>query len=156
MIKKLLLIFSFVSLLTIAFSGTTYAAQEGEKSTESLASTLKILNNLYNEGIITEEEFSSARSMLLDPASSSGKKTKKALTAAERKRLKEIEEDKLKAKKKILIEEKRAEKQARVEEKDKACVDEYKASDATLYCTILKGVDALKLKKNWELKKRKN
>ena len=106
MIKKLLLIFSFVSLLTIAFSGTTYAAQEGEKSTESLASTLKILNNLYNEGIITEEEFSSARSMLLDPASSSGKKTKKALTAAERKRLKEIEEDKLKAKKKILIEEK--------------------------------------------------
>ncbi len=154
MIKKLLLIFSFVSLLTIAFSGTTYAAEEGEKTTESLASTLKVLNNLYNEGIITEEEFSSARSMLLDPASSSGKKTKKSLTAVERKRLKEIEEDKLKAKKKILIEEKRAEKQARLEAKDEACIDEYKASDTTLHCTFLKlkektaEWDALKLQKN--------
>ena len=42
MIKKLLLIFSFVSLLTIAFSGTTYAAQEGEKSTESKEFEFKI------------------------------------------------------------------------------------------------------------------
>ena len=31
MIKKLLLTLSFIALTTIAFSGTTYAAQEGEK-----------------------------------------------------------------------------------------------------------------------------
>ena len=68
MIKKLLLTFSFVVLTTFAFSGTTYAAEEGEKIviTEELAHTLNVLKNLYNEGVITEEEFSSARSMLLD------------------------------------------------------------------------------------------
>ena len=78
MIKKLLLTFSFVVLTTFAFSGTTYAAEE-EKIviTEELANTLNVLKNLYNEGVITEEEFSSAKSMLLDPVSTSGEKTKK-------------------------------------------------------------------------------
>ena len=125
MIKKLLLTFSFVVLTTFAFSGTTYAAEEGEKIviTEELAHTLNILKNLYNEGVITEEEFSSAKSMLLDPVSISGKKTKKNLTAAERKRLKEAEENKLKAQKKILREEAKAErekiKQASLGEKER-------------------------------------
>ena len=125
MIKKILLIFSFITLITITFSGTTYAAQEEEKIviTEELAHTLNILKNLYNEGVITEEEFSSAKSMLLDPISTSGKKTKKNLTAAERKRLKEAEEIKLKAQKKILREEAKAErekiKQASLEEQER-------------------------------------
>ena len=124
MIKKLLLIFSFVVLITFAFSGTTYAAEE-EKIviTEELANTLNILKNLYNEGVITEEEFSSAKSMLLDPVSTSGKKTKKNLTAAERKRLKEAEENKLKAQKMLLREEAKAEreknKQANLEEQER-------------------------------------
>ncbi len=124
MIKKLLLTFSFVVLTTFAFSGTTYAAEE-EKIviTEELANTLNILKNLYNEGVITEEEFSSAKSMLLDPISTSGKKTKTNLTAAERKRLKEAEENKLKAQKKLLREEAKAErekiKQANLEEQER-------------------------------------
>jgi len=136
MIKKLLLTFSFIVLATIAFSGTTYMSQAGEKITvsEELANTLNILKNLYNEGVITEEEFSSAKSMLLDPVSTSGKKTKKNLTAAERKQLKEAEENKLKAQKMLLREEAKAErekikqaslgeqeriKQANLEEKEK-------------------------------------
>ena len=124
MIKKLLLIFSFIVLTTFAFSGTTYAAEE-EKIviTEELANTLNILKNLYNEGVLTEEEFSSAKSMLLDPVSTSGKKTKKNLTAAERKRLKEAEENKLKAQKMLLKEEAKAErekiKQASLEEQER-------------------------------------
>ena len=125
MIKKLLLIFSFIVLVTITYGGTTYMSQAGEKITvsEELANTLNILKNLYNEGVITEEEFSSARSMLLDPVSTSGKKTEKNLTAAERKRLKEAEENKLKAQKKILREEAKAErekiKQASLGEKER-------------------------------------
>ena len=136
MIKKLLLTFSFIALVTITYGGTTYMSQAGEKIivSEELASTLNILKNLYNEGIITEEEFSSAKSMLLDPVSTSGKKTKKNLTAAERKRLKEAEENKLKAQKMLLREEAKAErekvkqaslgeeeriKQANLEEKEK-------------------------------------
>ena len=125
MIKKILLIFSFITLITITFSGTTYAAQEEEKIviTEELAHTLNILKNLYNEGVITEEEFSSAKSMLLDPISTSGKETKKNLTAAERKRLKEAEENKLKAQKMLLREEAKAEreknKQANLEEQER-------------------------------------
>ena len=127
MIKKLLLTFSFIVLTTFAFSGTTYAAEE-EKIviTEELANTLNILKNLYNEGVITEEEFSSAKSMLLDPISTSGEKTKKNLTAAERKRLKEAEENKLKAQKMLLREEAKVErekikkiKQANLEEQER-------------------------------------
>ena len=113
MIKKLLLTLSFIVLVTITYGGTTYMSQAGEKITvsEELANTLNILKNLYNEGVITEEEFSSAKSMLLDPVSTSGKKTKKNLTAAERKQLKEAEENKLKAQKMLLREEAKAERE---------------------------------------------
>ena len=65
MIKKLLLTFSFIVLTTFAFSGTTYAAEEGEKIV--ITEELSKLNKLYIEGIITEEEFSKAKSILLDP-----------------------------------------------------------------------------------------
>ena len=98
MIKKLLLIFSFIALATIAFSGTTYAAQEGE--TIVISEELSKLNDLYIEGVITEEEFSKAKSILLNPDSDTSKKEKKKkkvffgdvikkqkITAAERKRL---------------------------------------------------------------------
>ena len=157
MIKKLLLTFSFIALITVAFSGTTYAAEEKEKITvsEELANTLNILNNLYKEGVITEDEYSSARTMLLDPVSSSGKKTEKKLTAAERKQLKDIEASKLKAQKELLREEKRAEreriKQANLEDLEKKCLDEYKSSEATLHCTLekLKEIGSEALKKNW-------
>ena len=147
MIKKLLLTLSFIILLTISFGITTYAAEEGKKIvvSEELANTLNILNNLYKEGVITDEEFSSAKSMLLDPISASGDKTKKNLTnltAAERKRLKDAEANKLKAQKKVLRDEKLAEKerikQARLEQLEKDCIDEYKSSDTTLHCSLLK------------------
>ena len=136
MIKKLLLTFSFIALVTITYGGTTYMSQAGEKIivSEELTNTLNILKNLYNEGVITEEEFSSAKSMLLDPVSASGKKTKKNLTAAERKRLKEAEENKLKAQKMLLREEAKAER----EKIKQACVDEYKTSDTTFACTFEK------------------
>ena len=125
MIKKLLLTFSFIALVAITYGGTTYMSQAGEKIivSEELTNTLNILKNLYNEGVITEEEFSSAKSMLLDPVSTSGEKTKKNLTAAERKRLKEAEENKLKAQKMLLREEAKAErekiKQANLEEQER-------------------------------------
>ena len=92
--------------------------------------------------------------MLLDPVSSSGKKTKKNLTAAERKQLKDIEASKLKAQKELLRDEKRAErdriKQASLEEKERKCLDEYKSSEATLECTLekLKEIGAEALNKN--------
>ena len=155
MIKKLLLTFSFIALITVAFSGTTYAAEEKKITvSEELANTLNILNNLYKEGVITEDEYSSARTMLLDPVSSSGKKTKKNLTAAERKQLKDIEASKLKAQKELLRDEKRAERdrieQARLEDMQKKCLDEYKTSEATLHCTFekLKAIRSEALKKN--------
>ncbi|SVE08942.1 uncharacterized protein METZ01_LOCUS461796, partial [marine metagenome] len=97
MIKKLLLTFSFIVLTTIAFSGTTYAAQEGE--TIVISEELTKLINLYKEGVITEEEFSKAKSILLNPDSKISKKKKKKkavmfkkqkqLTAVERRQLKE-------------------------------------------------------------------
>ena len=103
MIKRLLLTFSIMMLLVGTFGVTVYAAEE-EKIviSEELANTLNIRKNLHKEGIITDEEFSSAKSMLLDPISASGKKTEKKLTAAERKRLKDAAADKLKAQKKLL------------------------------------------------------
>jgi len=67
MIKKLLLIFSFIALATIAFNGTTYAPQAGE--TIVISEELSNLNKLYKEGFITEEEFSKANNSLLDSAS---------------------------------------------------------------------------------------
>ena len=144
MIKKLLLTFSFIVLLTATFTEKTYSSEEAGKLvvTEDLANTLNILNNLYKEGIITDEEFSSAKSMLLDPVSASGKKTEKKLTAAERNRLKDADSNKIKAQKKILRDEKLAEKkrirEARLEEMERACTEEYSTSEATLHCTLLK------------------
>ena len=75
MIKKLLLIFSFIILATIAFNGTTYAAQAGEIIV--ITEELSKLNKLYKEGVITEEEFSKAKSILLNPDSNLSKKKKK-------------------------------------------------------------------------------
>ena len=119
MIKKLLLTLSFIVLTTIAFSGTTYAAQEGE--TIVITEELTKLINLYKEGVITEEEFSKAKSILLNPDSDLSKEQKKKkkavifkkkkLTAAERKREKEAEENKLKVQKEQLRAEKKAEKE---------------------------------------------
>ena len=144
MIKRLLLTFSIIMLLVATIGVKVYAAEEEKKMvvSEELANTLNILNNLYKEGIITDEEFSSAKSMLLEPISASGKKTEKKLTAVERKRIKEAAADKLKAQKKLLRDEKLAAKQkitqARIDEMENACVDEYSTSDATVYCTLLK------------------
>jgi len=98
MIKKLLLIFSFIILATIAFNGTTYAAQEGE--TIVITEELTKLINLYKEGVITEEEFSKAKSILLNPDSDISKKKKQKLTAVERRDLEELEKEELKATKK--------------------------------------------------------
>ena len=98
MIKKLLLTLSFIALATIAFSGTTYAAQEGE--TIVITEELTKLINLYKEGFITEEEFSKAKSILLNPDSDISKKKKQKLTAAERRDLEELEKEELKAAKK--------------------------------------------------------
>ena len=72
MIKKLLLTLSFIALATITYGGTTYAAQEGE--TIVISEELSNLNKLYIEGFITEEEFSKAKSILLDPDSGTTKK----------------------------------------------------------------------------------
>jgi len=98
MIKKLLLTLSFIALATIAFNGTTYAAQEGE--TIVITEELTKLINLYKEGVITEEEFSKAKSILLNPDSDISKKKKQKLTAAERRDLEELEKEELKAAKK--------------------------------------------------------
>ena len=94
MFKKLFLIFAFIAiaLTTIALNGTTYAAQEGK--TIVVSEELIKLNDLYKEGIITKEEFSKAKSLLLDPDSDKSqiKKKKKKLTAAERKQLEDAEQ----------------------------------------------------------------
>ena len=140
MIKKLLLIFSFLALVTVNFTETTYAAQEGE--TLVISDELIKLNELYKEGVITEEEFSKAKSILLDPAIKKNKKKRTAAeyikiknkgktTAAERKRLKEAEEEELKALKEQLREEKKAERERvaaekirTIEDRRKACADD--------------------------------
>ena len=75
MIRKLLLTVSFIALATIAFSSTTYAAQEGE--TIVISEELSKLNKLYIDGAITEKEFSRAKSILLDPDSGTTKKKKR-------------------------------------------------------------------------------
>ena len=132
MIKKLLLTFSFIALVTITFSGTTYAAQEGE--TIAITEELSNLNKLYIEGVITEEEFSKAKSILLDSDSGTTKKKKKAvifkkqkLTAAERKQLEneliEAEQalkEQLRAEKKAERERKSEERKRQAEEKELA------------------------------------
>jgi len=156
MIKKLLLTFSFIVLVTITYGGTTYMSQAGEKITvsEELANTLNILKNLYNEGVITEEEFSSAKSMLLDPVSTSGKKTKKNLTAAERKQLKEAEENKLKAQKMLLREEAKAErekiKQASLGEKERIKQANLEKKEKIKAEKALRKAEKKRLKAEWK------
>ena len=131
MIKKLLLTLSFIALATIAFSGTTYAAQEGE--TIVITEELTKLINLYKEGVITEEEFSKAKSILLNPDSNLSKEKKKKkkkkkavifkkkkLTAVERRDLEELEKEELKAAKK-------AERERKLDEKvemERACEED--------------------------------
>ena len=163
MIKKLLLIFSFIVLATIAFSGTTYAAQEGE--TIVISEELSNLNKLYIEGVITEEEFSKAKSILLDPDSGTTKKKKKAvffkkqkLTAAERRQLENELIEAEKALKEQLRAEKRAEreriKQASLDEKkriteerEKACADDPKSKGCkTAKLQLTKILEKIKIK----------
>ena len=149
MIRKLLLIFSFIALVIIAFSGITYAAQAGE--TVVVSEELIKLNNLYKEGVITEEEFSKAKSILLNSDSNKlkiekkkkKKEKKKKLTALERRDLKEAEENKLKEEREQLLAEKKAfrdasaeEKERLLEEKRQACLDDPKT----------KGCDWLRVK----------
>ena len=149
MIKKLLLTFSFITLVTIAFSGATYAAQAGE--TIVITEELSKLNNLYKEGVITEEEFSKAKSILLNSDSNKlkiekkkkKKEKKKKLTAVERRELKETEVNKLKEEREQLLAEKKAfreasaeEKERLLEEKRQACLDDPKT----------KGCDWLRVK----------
>ena len=99
MIKKLLLTLSFIALATIAFSGTTYAAQEGE--TIVISEELSNLNKLYIEGVITEEEFSKAKSILLDYDSNTSEKKKTSLLGLFKKeKLTAAEKDKKRVKKK--------------------------------------------------------
>ena len=140
MIKKLLLILSFIAFVIIAFSGTTYAAQEGE--TIVISEELTKLNKLYIEGFITEEEFSKAKSILLNPDSGTTKKEEKKwwqwpdkemegkkkavilkkqkLTAVERRDLEELEKEELKAAKKAERERKSEERKRQAEEKELA------------------------------------
>ena len=142
MIKKLLLIFSFIILATTTFNGTTYAIQTGEIIV--ITEELTKLNKLYIAGAITEEEFSKAKSILLNPdldLSKEQKKKKKSvmlkkpkLTAAERRDLKEAEENKIKEEREQMLAEKRAFREASAEEKERlreekrqACLEDPKA-----------------------------
>ena len=149
MVKKLLLIFSFIALVTFASSGITYAwhTPAVENETLSIPNELHKLDMLYKEGVITEEEFSRAKSILLNSDSNQlkiekkkkkkkkknkkKKEKKKKLTAVERRDLKEAEENKLKEEREQLLAEKKAfreasaeEKERILEEKKKACLDD--------------------------------
>ena len=148
MIKTLLITLSFIILITISFSGTTYGGHEetDESTTLVLSDELHKLNTLYKEGVITEEEFKKAKSILLDPDSDKlkikkiknkkekKKEKKKKLTALERRDLKEAEENKLKEEREQLLAEKKAFREASAEEKERlreekrqACLDNPKA-----------------------------
>ena len=128
MIKKLLLTLSFIVLATITFNGTTYAAQEGE--TIVVSEELFKLNKLYIEGVITEEEFSKAKSILLNSDSGTTKKKKRKwwqfqteekkpqLTAVERRDLEELEKEELKAAKEAERERKSEERKRKAEEEE--------------------------------------
>ena len=164
MIKKLLLTLSFIALATIAFSGTTYAAQEGE--TIVITEELTKLVNLYKEGVITEEEFSKAKSILLNPDSNLSKEKRKAvmfkkkkLTAVERRDLEELEKEELKAAKK-------AERERKLDEEveiERACADdpqskECRSAGASLKRLLTKikirsSATSIKEKKERELEK---
>ena len=173
MIKKLLLTLSFIALVTITFSGTTYAAQEGE--TIAITEELSNLNKLYIEGVITEEEFSKAKSILLNPDSGTTKKKKKTvifkkqkLTAAERRQLENELIEAEQALKEQLRAEKRAEreriKQASldekkriIEEKEKACADDPKSKECRTSKKLLtKILEKIKIKSLEERKKDKD
>ena len=134
MIKKLLLIFSFIALVTFASSGITYAWHEPVVEDEilSIPNELHKLDMLYKEGVITEEEFIQAKSVLLDPdlditKIKKLKKVKKKkerekqqkLTAAERRDLKEAEENKIKEEREQMLAEKKAFREASAEEKER-------------------------------------
>ena len=172
MIKKLLLTLSFIVLATTAFSGTTYAAQEGE--TIVISEELSNLNKLYIEGVITEEEFSKAKSILLDSDSGTTKKKKKAvifkkqkLTAAERRQLENELIEAEQALKEQLRAEKRAEreriKQASLDEKkriteerEKACADDPKSKGCkTAKLQLTKILEKIKIKSLEEREKDK-
>ena len=149
MIKKLFLIFSFIALVTFAFSGVTYAWHESptEGKTIVISDELHKLDMLYKEGIITEEEFKKAKSILLDPDLDKTKikklkkvkkkremEEKKKLTAAERRDLKEAEENKIKEEREEMLAEKKAFREASAEEKERlreekrqACLEDPKA-----------------------------
>ena len=149
MIKKLLLIFSVITLVTFASSGITYAWHEPvvEDKILSIPNELHKLDMLYKEGVITEEEFKKAKSILLDPdldktkvkklkkIKKEKKKEKEAkLTAAERRDLKEAEENKIKEEREQMLAEKRAFREASAEEKERlreekrqACLEDPKA-----------------------------
>ena len=149
MIKKLLLIFSVITLVTFASSGITYAWHEPVVEDEilSIPNELHKLDMLYKEGVITEEEFKKAKSILLDPdldktkvkklkkIKKEKKKEKEAkLTAAERRDLKEAEENKIKEEREQMLAEKRAFREASAEEKERireekrqACLEDPKA-----------------------------
>ena len=171
MIKKLLLTLSFIALATIAFNGTTYAAQEGE--TIVITEELTKLINLYKEGVITEEEFSKAKSILLNPDSNLSKEKKKKkkavifkkkkLTAAERKREKEAEENKLRVQKEQLRAEKRAEKERikqdildREVEMERACEEDSQSKECrSAGAGLKKLLIKLKIRSSATLKKEK-
>ena len=124
-------------MVTTTFSGTTYAAQEGE--TIIITEEFTKLINLYKDGVITEEEFSKAKSILLNPDSGTTKKeekkwwqwpdeemeekrkavilNKQKLTAVERRDLEELEKEELKAAKEAEREERKAEKEDERERK---------------------------------------
>ena len=172
MIKKLLLIFSFIVLATIAFNGAMYAAQAGE--TIVITEELSNLNKLYIEGVITEEEFSKAKSILLNPDSGTTKKKKKTvifkkqkLTAAERRQLENELIEAEQALKEQLRAEKRAEreriKQARIDEKkriieerEKACADDPKSKGCkTAKLQLTKILEKIKIKSLEEREKDK-
>ena len=149
MIKKLLLIFSFIALVTFVSSGITYAWHTPvvENETLSIPNELHKLDMLYKEGVITEEEFKKAKSVLLDPDLDETKikklkkvkkkrerEKKKKLTAAERRDLEEAEENKIKEEREEMLAEKKAFREASAEEKERlreekrqACLEDPKA-----------------------------
>ena len=152
MIKKLLLIFSFIVLTTIAFSGTTYAAQEGE--TIVITEELTKLINLYKEGVITEEEFSKAKSILLNPDSDISKKKKQKLTAVERRDLEELKAAKKAERERKLDEEVEIERACAEDPQSKEC----RSAGASLKRLLTKikirsSATSIKEKKERELEK---
>ena len=159
MIKKLLLTLSFIALATIAFSGTTYAAQEGE--TIVISEELTKLINLYKEGVITEEEFSKAKSILLNPDSDISKKKKidkKKLTAVERRDLEELEKEELKAAKKAererkLDEEAEIERACKEDPQSKECRSGASLKRLLKKIKIISSATSIKEKKERELEK---